>query len=426
MEILFNFKNSKSDPLNKFIEDKHYLLDLKTNDIIEVLNEISKYWLSNNCNVRNLFIQYEMGFLIGWLKKNNQEKLLKINFKNFLALDNPLDSFKEKIIYYARPRGIALHWLAGNVPVLGIISVFQTILTKNKSIVKVPQSFKNILPIILKDLKNNKYFKKNIQKKIDIILRSIIVIYVNKSQIQSIEKLSKIADIRIPWGGAESIHNILKLPKKINCKDIVFGPKVSICLVKKELLQNKKNLKKLSKLVCDDIIPFNQMGCNSPHNLIIESGSRFKLKEIAEAIDREFNLRNLNSKFINDPLISFNIVSKKLLYQINDKKMVISSDTKNWNIFINNSDVIEIEKPLYKNSLFVSKISNLKKLYKILPNNIQSIGLFCKPKDKKKIIKLLADTGADRFPDIGKMSLYQNPWDGYLPMQEMVRWVSGN
>ena len=106
--------------------------------------------------------------------------------------------------------------------------------------------------------------------------------------------------------------------------------------------------------------------------------------------------------------------------------MVISSDTKNWNIFINNSDVIEIEKPLYKNSLFVSKISNLKKLYKILPNNIQSIGLFCKPKDKKKIIKLLADTGADRFPDIGKMSLYQNPWDGYLPMQEMVRWVSGN
>ena len=36
----------------------------------------------------------------------------------------------------------------------------------------------------------------------------------------------------------------------------------------------------------------------------------------AEAIDREFNLRNINSNFIDDPLISFNIVSKKLLYQI--------------------------------------------------------------------------------------------------------------
>ena len=45
---------------------------------------------------------------------------------------------------------------------------------------------------------------------------------------------------------------------------------------------------------------------------------------------------------------------------------------------------------------------------------------------KKKIdlISTLSSYGADRFPDLGKMSLYQNPWDGYLPLQSMVRWIS--
>ena len=68
----------------------------------------------------------------------------------------------------------------------------------------------------------------------------------------------------------------------------------------------------------------------------------------------------------------------------------------------------------------------MKDLFKILPINTQSIGLLCKSKDKAHIMKLLADSGVDRFPDLGKMSLYQNPWDGYLPLHDMVKWVSSN
>ena len=47
-------------------------------------------------------------------------------------------------------------------------------------------------------------------------------------------------------------------------------------------------------------------------------------------------------------------------------------------------------------------------------------------KKKKEIVKILSETAIDRFPEIGKMSLYQNPWDGYLPLNQMVRWISIN
>ena len=399
---------------------------METNEILDVFNEISKYWMSKDCNIKNLLIDYEMGFLIAWLKKSNLKKLLEINFKNYSVLDLPLYMEKNNSILFARPRGIALHWLAGNVPVLGVISLFQTILTKNKSIVKVPINFRFVLSKMLQDLINNKYFKNRHKKNIKLILDSIIILYVDKKDKLSQEFLSRSVDIRIAWGGLEGISAVLRLPKQINCRDIVFGPKVSLAFVKKECLQNRSDLSTLSKLLCNDIIPFNQMGCNSPHNLIIEKGSSFSLKEIAMAIDKEFEKRNLNTKSIDDPIVSFNLLTKKFIYQTEKNKDILSSNPSNWNILINNSSKIKIEDPLFNKSLFISNIKNMKDLFKILPINTQSIGLLCKSKDKAHIMKLLADSGVDRFPDLGKMSLYQNPWDGYLPLHDMVKWVSSN
>ena len=351
---------------------------------------------------------------------------MQINFKDYLVLDLPVYTKQNKTILFARPRGVALHWLAGNVPVLGIISLFQTILTKNKSIVKVPMNFKSILPKILKDLNNNKYFNNKYKKNIKLILDSIIVLYVDKKEKENQEFLSRNADIRIAWGGIEGISSVLRLPKKINCRDIVFGPKVSLAFVKKEKLKNSQDLGILSKLICDDIIPFNQLGCNSPHNLIIENGSNFSLNEIAIAIGKEFEKRKLNRKFITDPLISFNILAKKFAYQIDKSKNVLFSVSNDWNIFVNRASKIKIEDPLFGKSLFISKVSDIKTLFNALPINTQSIGLLCKANDKVNLMKFFADAGVDRFPDLGKMSLYQNPWDGYLPLHDTVKWVSSN
>ena len=67
---------------------------------------------------------------------------------------------------------------------------------------------------------------------------------------------------------------------------------------------------------------------------------------------------------------------------------------------------------------------NINQLAEELPENTQSIGLYVKKSEKPKIVSKLSEKGVDRFPDIGTMSVYANPWDGYLPMQHMVRWIS--
>ena len=429
MKILFGKIKSKSNGksiIDRFVNEKNSLSYLKTSEIIDAFDQISNYWISNRCKVRNLIRSQGMGFVIPWIKKGNINKMIKLNFKNYDCLDQPIYDNDQNSFIYGRPLGVAVHWIAGNIPVLGVISLFQALLTKNRNIVKVPYNFQNILPQILKDLGQTKFFKKKNRKIIDLFLNSTLVVYADKEDIDSQNLLSKKADIRIVWGGIDAVNSVVNLPKKINCRDLIFGPKVSLAFASKENLRSLKDLEKLSKLLSNDVFPFNQAGCNSPHNLIIEKGSKFSLSQIAKKISDEFNLKSKNNPLFSNPIDKYNVLNKKFIYQ-SKKDSVVFSDKKNeWNIFVNRSSTTTVENPIYCRSIFISEINNINKLGPILPNNTQSFGLFVARKRKKEIIKILSEYGVDRFPDLGKMSLYQNPWDGYFPLHQMIKWISTN
>ena len=81
---------------------------------------------------------------------------------------------------------------------------------------------------------------------------------------------------------------------------------------------------------------------------------------------------------------------------------------------------------MYNRTVFMNKIKRIEDLKDKLPENVQSIGLYVDKTERKKIIMSLSEKGGDRFPQIGKMGLYSNPWDGYMTLQNLVRWVSTN
>ncbi len=428
MEILF--KNNKVNVshkkyLDKFLSKTNLLRDIKTHEIIDTMDSISNYWISNKCGVKHIIKKYEIGFISLWTKKSNLEKLMRLNFNNYISLDRPIKEKNFGTIIYGRPLGLAVHWVAGNIPLLAIISLFQTLLTKNKSIIKAPNNLKNILPEILYDLKKNKSFPMKTKKIINKLLESTLVIYSKKNDIKTQEKLSKSADIRIVWGGLEAVESIIGLQKKINCRDIIFGPKISLAFVSKDKIKSKTSLKELSSNLVSDIIPFNQAGCNSPHNLIIEKATKKDLNIIAKNLAKELDLRSKDF-YLDSPVDKYNIIEKKFLFQSKKVGNVLSGKKNQWNIFINTSKKITIEDPVYCRSIFLNSVNNLKDLQRILPLNTQSMGIFVSKKRKQGVIKFFSNFGIDRFPAIGKMSIYENPWDGYLPLQQMVRWVSSN
>ena len=173
-------------------------------------------------------------------------------------------------------------------------------ITKNKSIVKVPLSFKNILPTILNDLLDNPFFSPKMSNILNSALKQVIIVYVERNDIAAQRDLSMKADIRICWCGIDAVDSIMGLPKKINCRDLVFGPKISLGLVTSESLKSSEDLKKLAGNLANDVFSFNQAGCNAPHNLIIEKGSNFNLDEISREIGKEFEKKSFSNRFYSN------------------------------------------------------------------------------------------------------------------------------
>ena len=69
------------------------------------------------------------------------------------SLDNFVDLGDSELLFHAQPRGVACHWIAGNVDILGIFSAIQSLLTKNVSIIKVPSNY-TLLVDLLTSLEN--------------------------------------------------------------------------------------------------------------------------------------------------------------------------------------------------------------------------------------------------------------------------------
>lgn len=428
MEILYSHKkiNLRSNRINdkgiinKFYQKKNPLYDEKIENIISTFDEISSYWISNQFKQKNLFINNSLGFIVPWLKKKNSIDLLNLNFVNYKQLDNPSIYIDPEISIFARPQGTALHWLAGNVPVISLISLFQGLLTKNKNIIKISKSFKNLFSIIFEDLENNLKIKSTLTKTLKKILDSVLIIYVDSDNNKEMEYLSINADIRVIWGGSDAVKKVSGLKKKINCKDIIFGPKVSLAYISKKKIKTEKDLKVFSDLFVNDVFNFDQLGCNSPHNLIIENGTKFGLNKISKIIAKSFNNRKINSD--TDPVNKYNLLVKNFTHSIKKENTLITAENYEWNIFI--SKVLKIHEPAYNRSIFLSSVKDLDNLCKALPENTQSIGLYTESSEKPEIVSKLSERGVDRFPDIGSMSIYSNPWDGYLPMQSMIRWIT--
>ncbi len=76
---------------------------------------------------------------------------------------------------------------------------------------------------------------------------------------------------------------------------------------------------------------------------------------------------------------------------------------------------------------FVKEIDSIFNLEALITRRIQTVGFAIK--DENKIFKfadLVTKAGVDRVINIGNMNDYDCPWDGYLMINELVRWCNLN
>lgn len=414
------------DEIASLVKNGRNCLSLYSSDeLIAYFSEASKLWLMDSSPLSK-FKNEGLTFLSNWLNSQNMRMTMNYSFGGSRDILDKFKKDKYNELRYIRavPRGVVVHWLAGNVPLLGMLALAQSIIAKNVNILKAPSHNSGIMPALLNEIKKTNIALENGKIVLgENIANSIAVIYFDRNNINAAMNLSKLADLRVAWGGSDAITSVLALPKKHTTEDVIFGPKLSYMAIGKEFLSRDININKLLKKISIDCSVFDQYACASPHTIFVENGGDISAKEFAQLLIPYMDkaaIRIPKNK-IDGGTIG-NIYSKRMLYEFTEN--VWSSSGTTWTILFDNKGEEGLVSPTYSRVITIRSIDNIMQAATFATQDIQTIALGMGKERGFEFADIAARYGACRFPEIGRMTHFDTPWDGLNLMQRLVRFIS--
>jgi hypothetical protein len=175
-------------------------------------------------------------------------------------------------------RGLALHITPTNMPVNFAFSWAFSLLAGNANIVRIPDRDFPQIPFLINHLSS----LLEQESFAEIQAMNAFVTYGREEELTS--ALSAIADVRIIWGGDETIRTIRKSTLPARSLDIAFADRYSFCVLAsaRVLDLDHNSLARLASDFFNDAYTMDQNACSSPH-LVIWAGNE---PETTQAADR--------------------------------------------------------------------------------------------------------------------------------------------
>ena len=349
-----------------------------------------------------------------WIRKGNIQK------------QKELCNFGENVINkYCIGRGLAFHIAPSNVPINFAYSFVFGLLAGNSNIVRV--SSKNYSKVSLLCDKINDVM--NIEQFTFIRETNSIIMYDRNSE--NTDVFSKECDVRIIWGGDDTIKEIRKSPIKAKSKEIVFADRYSFGIISPEYILNmdKKEQKIFAQQFYNDTYLMDQNACSTPHFIFWKSVD----KEIVVKAQKIFwdNVYEESKKY--------DLEDSKVSDKYTDLCLNLASDV---NGVIKKYDIVKVTR--YENQLYVLRLKNV-------PDSIERLrgrfGMFfeCQISELEEIKECISEKvqtvavagidknlvhefvinnslrGIDRVVSFGDTLNIGLIWDGYNLITEMCR-----
>jgi hypothetical protein len=357
-------------------------------------------------------------FLAAWLRRENLMKLLELNLNGNI---DQLDHFVPYGRGYlaAKPHGLVATWMAGNVGTLPMFSLVPALLTKNVCVLKLasvdPEGMDRLLGVLgdaeAGGLRGHE------------LLESVAVVSFDHTDRQQSEAMSRRADVKILWGGASAISGIRALPTQEHCVEIIFGPKYSIGVIDRKLVEgDAAKLEDAVGAFVRDMATFDQRACSAPQTIFVERSARLSLRALGEIFARHF--AKLPPKPGLDAYTTMQILNARAEWALDDARDVINSrDGANWTVCMDESAYLK--DAVQSRTLFLTQLGSLDEVIPLLSQKVQTVGVaFAEPSDAQRFAEAATAAGVARCVRPGLMNAHESPWDGKLLISQLVRWVS--
>ncbi|MBF0416443.1 MAG: acyl-CoA reductase [Magnetococcales bacterium] len=415
------FTNSLDQVCDAMEKRRDWLSRVPVESMIMLLDMLAKEW--RNSALFGVLDKQGLAFLCDWCSADSLRRLAQTGFGGhvgFLDEFHPVGSSTRRKAM-AHPKGLVLHWVAGNVPLIGLFVLVQGMVTKNLNLVRAPSAERHIMAQLLAPLNHLQatlpggYCLRGKDW-----LETLAIVHFPKDHALGPE-LSARADVRVAWGGREAVETLAAWPRKYNVRDIFFGPKLSFMVIGKEYLTEGRDLKKLVRRVATDCSVFDQYACSSPHTIFVEMGGEVTPQQFAERLGTEMaHTLTRIPKQAPDAGTVMNIGLHRIYHDMLHD--VWHSKDSSWTVLYDDEEGLMT--PCYSRVVTVKGTRDIMDTSRWASEDIQTIGLALRGERRLEYARNVALKGVCRLPDIGKMTLFEPIWDGLRVMEHMVRWVT--
>lgn len=159
-------------------------------------------------------------------------------------------------------RGVVFHITPSNVPINFAYSLVVGLLAGNANIVKVPRKIFPQVEIVcfaIDELLKNDEFSS---------LANHIALLQYEHDYEITAYFSQNADVRIIWGGDNTISEIRRAPLPPRSFDITFADKYSLCVINADEYIKEKAPERVAFDFYNDTYLFDQNACTAPHLIV--------------------------------------------------------------------------------------------------------------------------------------------------------------
>ncbi len=313
-------------------------------------------------------------------------------------------------------RGIAFQIAPSNVPIIFAYTLVAGLLAGNVCVVRA--SSKNFEQVkILCRIMEEALFSMNssLNNYINVIQ------YLKNSEMTTY--YSSEADIRVIWGGDNTIEEIRKSKLPVRSVEMVFADRNSLAVINAKKVCEKLDWEGITKAFYNDTYLYDQNACSSPR-LLYWIGTSNEVKNAKEIfwnhiytyVSHHYTMESVVSvdKLLNDCRIAINMTDVNI--------------DKTWNcihrIELKKLDASCMDYTCPGGSFFEYQSEGIDDLRLLDNKKLQTISyLLC---DKNKLYNWVKDSGLkgiDRIVPMGQSADFQIVWDGYDLIDMMSRIV---
>jgi hypothetical protein len=315
------------------------------------------------------------------------------------------------------PRGLVFHIPPANVDTIFVYSWLVSVLTGNRNIIRLSQRVSPQTEVL------SRVFNATLATAAPELRRNTVMLrYGHEREIT--EAISAAVDVRVLWGGDETIKSIRSIPLPPHATELTFPDRYSFAVIhaKQYLSAEPARRQRLAEEVFNDTFWFDQMACSSPrivfwhgepHDAEIASGELLTLLQ-AHAERKGYQVQPQTR------LDRFAFACRAVL----DERASHYQDLQQITIL----RVDQFEQLSREHCggglLFQHRISALDELVPFIQRRDQTMTYFgYEAAELKNFAGQLNGLGVDRIVPAGQALNFHRYWDGYDLLQELTRHV---